>query len=500
MNSYRKLRIVVAGLFFVALTLLFLDFTGTAHRFLGWLAEVQLLPALLALNVGVVVVLLIATLLFGRLYCSVICPLGILQDGFARLGRRAKRNRYTYSKPKTVLRVVVLVLFVVLLVGGVGSLFTLLAPYSAFGRIVTNLLQPLWIWGNNLLALVAARMESYAFYSVEVWWKGLASLLTALVTLAVVGWLAWRNGRTWCNTICPVGTLLGFVSRFSLLRPVIDTEKCNGCKRCARNCKSACIDPTNHTIDMSRCVVCFDCLDSCSQGAITYRRRIKPVAEKTEVEQPAPKSSEKQGMSRRAFLTLSAAALGSTVVAQEKKKVDGGVATIIDKKIPNRKTPIAPAGALSARHLAQHCTACQLCVAACPNGVLRPSKGVMTLLQPELSYERGYCRPECTRCAEVCPTNAIEPITREEKSSIQIGHAVWVRENCLAASEGVACDNCARHCPTGAIQMVEPADGGRKIPAVDTERCIGCGACEYLCPSRPFSAIYVEGHETHRTL
>ncbi len=494
MNPYRKGRIVVATLVMAAITLLFLDFSGVAHRFLGWLAEVQLLPALLALNVGVVAVLVIATLLFGRLYCSVICPLGILQDGFARLGRRVKKHRYGYTRPKTVLRIAMLLLFVALLIGGVGSLFALLAPYSAFGRIASNLLQPLWIWGNNLLAAVAAHFDSYAFYTVEVWWKGAASLLTALVTLLVVGWLAWRNGRTWCNTICPVGTALGFLSRFSLLRPVIDTTKCNNCGLCARNCKAACINPETHTVDMSRCVVCFDCIDSCHKGAIGYRLRRAPKAAATET------SSEQQGMSRRAFLALSATMVGSAVVAQEKKKVDGGVATIVDKKIPNRKTPIAPAGARSAHHLAQHCTACQLCVSACPNSVLRPSKGMMTLLQPELSYERGYCRPECTRCSEVCPTDAIRLVTCEEKSSIQIGHAVWVRENCLAASEGVQCDNCARHCPTGAIQMVANPDGERKIPAIDTERCIGCGACEYLCPARPFSAIYVEGHETHRTL
>lgn len=188
------------------------------------------------------------------------------------------------------------------------------------------------------------------------------------------------------------------------------------------------------------------------------------------------------------------------VVARQQKKVDGGVAVILDKKVPVRKQPIVPAGALSARHLAQHCTACQLCISACPNGVLRPSDGVMTLLQPAMGYERGYCRPECTRCAEVCPTDAIRPTTREEKSSTQIGHAVWVRENCVAASEGVKCDNCARHCPAEAIVMVEQGEGVPKIPAIDTERCIGCGACEYLCPARPFSAIYVEGHEVHRTL
>ena len=193
-------------------------------------------------------------------------------------------------------------------------------------------------------------------------------------------------------------------------------------------------------------------------------------------------------------------AAATTLKAQE-KKVDGGLAVIEDKQIPHRNTPIVPPGAWSARHFAQHCTACQLCVSACPNGVLRPSTDLMKLMQPEMSYERGYCRPECTRCSDVCPTGAIRPIMVEDKSSTQIGHAVWVKKNCVVLTDGVACGNCARHCPVGAIQMI-PSEPGNpdslKIPAVNVERCIGCGACENLCPSRPFSAIYVEGHEMHR--
>ncbi|MDE6160064.1 MAG: 4Fe-4S dicluster domain-containing protein, partial [Muribaculaceae bacterium] len=148
-----------------------------------------------------------------------------------------------------------------------------------------------------------------------------------------------------------------------------------------------------------------------------------------------------------------------------------------------------------------HCTACQLCVASCPNGVLRPSTDPERLMQPESSYEHGYCRPECTECSNVCPARAILPLTREDKSSVQIGHAVWVKDNCVPLTDGVECGNCARHCPTGAIQMV-PSDhndeNSKKIPVVNEARCIGCGACENLCPARPFSAIYVEGHERHR--
>lgn len=129
--------------------------------------------------------------------------------------------------------------------------------------------------------------------------------------------------------------------------------------------------------------------------------------------------------------------------------------------------------------------------------------GLDKLMQPEMSYERGYCRPECAKCAEVCPTDAIHLTSLAEKSAVQIGHAVWIKENCICITDKMECGNCARHCPAGAIQMVpsDPEDEASiKIPVVNAERCIGCGACENLCPSRPFSAIYVEGHVMHRTV
>jgi len=190
-------------------------------------------------------------------------------------------------------------------------------------------------------------------------------------------------------------------------------------------------------------------------------------------------------------------------MAQQKKKVDGGLAAIEDKVSPKRNTPITPPGSLSAQNMARRCTACQLCVSQCPNGVLRPSTDLLKLMQPTMSFERGYCRPECNRCGSVCPTGAIRPITVADKSSTQIGHAVWIRKNCVPLTDGVECGNCARHCPAGAITMApsDPANPASvKIPILNAARCIGCGACENLCPARPFSAIYVEGHEVHRVI
>lgn len=203
----KKIRIVAALIFWIGVTLLFLDFTGLAARWLGWMAKLQFLPALLAGNVIVLIILILLTLLFGRLYCSVICPLGVMQDGFAALGRKSRRNRYSYSPAVSWLRYTMLGLLIVGIVLGAGSLFGLIAPYSAYGRIVGNLLQPIWIWCNNLLADWAVKHDSYAFYSVDVWIKSIASIVIAAATLIVLAVLAWRNGRTYCNTICPVGTV-----------------------------------------------------------------------------------------------------------------------------------------------------------------------------------------------------------------------------------------------------------------------------------------------------
>lgn len=491
----RKIRIVLAAVFFLGLSLLFLDFTGVIHHWLGWMAKVQALEAVLAINTVVIAVLVLLTLILGRIYCSVICPLGVMQDLFGWIGKRAKKNRYSYSPEKRWLRYTMLVVFIAPLVTGGGIIVQLLAPYSAFGRIMTMILQPVWKWGNNLLAAMAESMDSYAFYEVDVWLKSMPVLLIAALTLLMLLLLAWRNGRTYCNTICPVGTVLSFFSRFSLLKIHFDSDKCRNCSLCSKNCKAACIDYKTHTVDHSRCVTCGDCLDSCKFGALKYG--FSPKHKKTE------ENSTPADAGKRSFLVASAMVTTAAALAQEEKIVDGGFADLEDKVAPTRQTPLTPPGSLSDKNLSQRCTGCQLCVSECPNHVLRPSTDLMHLMQPTMSYERGFCRPECTRCSDVCPAGAIRPLDDIEKSSIQIGHAVWIKKNCIPVTKGVECGNCANHCPAGAIEMValdEEDEESPFVPAINESACIGCGACEYVCPSRPFSAIYVEGHEVHKTI
>lgn len=508
----RKIRTVLAIIFFLGITALFLDFSGVLHVWLGWMAKIQFLPAVMSTSFIIVAAILIFTLLFGRIYCSVVCPLGVMQDGFNYVARKVKKDRFRFIKENRWVRYPVLLVFVVLMIVGLNGIAILIAPYSAYGRIATNLLQPVYLWINNIFAGMAERAESYTFYHVDVWMKSGVSLIVAIATLVVVGFLSLRRGRTWCSTICPVGTVLGLVSRFSLFRPVIDQNKCRNCHKCEHICKASCIDIKHHTVDYSRCVACMDCISKCKFDAIHFentRFQLNP----TKIEMPVCMYGSPEVMSRRTFLATSAMVAGAATLHAQEKKVDGGLAAVQEKKIPSRDVPLKPAGSLSLKNFSTRCTACQLCVSECPNNVLRPSEKIETLMQPEMSFERGFCRPECTRCSEVCPAGAIRPITKEEKTDIHIGFAVVVPDNCVAYSHGEQCGNCARHCPSGAILMV-PRDGSSRpesaneqetkddesvvmVPAVNTDRCTGCGACEYLCPSRPFSAIFVQGRERH---
>lgn len=429
----RKIRILLAAVTFTLITLLFLDLTGSLHAWLGWLAKIQFWPAVLALNVAVVAGLLILTLIFGRIYCSVICPLGIMQDLISALHGRRKRNRFSFSPEKRWLRYGVLVVFLASCVAGINVIVSLLAPYSSYGRMVNSILRPVWTAGNNVLASLAERMDSYAFYSVDVWMRSLPTLIIAAVTFVIIAVLAWRGGRTYCNTICPVGTILSFFARFSWFKISIDSDKCVSCRLCEKNCKASAIDVKTGRIDYSRCVVCGNCIGKCNKDAIRYVHPAEAEARKAEAKHEGGNENGNVDSGRRSFLLGAAIATTAAALAQEKKKVDGGLAVIEDKVQPERATPI----------------------------------------------------------------------TREDKSSTQIGHAVWIKKNCVSVTDGVACGNCARHCPVGAITMIPlhpGTDSKLTIPAVNEARCIGCGACENLCPARPFSAIYVEGHEVHRTV
>ncbi len=451
MKALKVIRIILAALMLLGMTALLLDATGVLRHYLGWMPKVQLLPALLAGGFLLVSAVLVVTLQIGRFYCAVVCPMGIFQDLFVWAHKLlfGKKRPYRYRKPQNWLRYTVLALFVLLMVLGLGSVAALIAPYSAYARMVTN------IHGTGLVHWVA------------------------LITLVVIGVMSFGWGRLWCNTLCPVGAALSLVSRYRLFGIHIDESKCGGCRKCEKGCKAMCIDVDNKRVDHSRCVNCFNCLGECKVGAIEFSKL--PRKPRT----PREPSESNVDSSRRKFLATTVM-VGAAMAAQaQEQKMDGGLAAITGKQVPERKTPLKPAGAHGLKRFTSHCTACQLCVSQCPEKVLRPSTKLERLMQPEMNFADGYCRTACTRCGEVCPTGAILPVSKEEKTAVSVGVAVVLKENCIA------CGTCARHCPAAAISMV---DG---VPSVNETRCLGCGACEYYCPARPVTAIYVEGRENH---
>jgi polyferredoxin len=465
----KKTRVLLAALFFIGITLLFI---GIGHNWWGWMAKLQFLPSLLALNVGVIIGLILLTLLLGRIYCSVICPLGVFQDLIIwirrkgeKLFKKKKTHKFKYIGEHKWVRYGVLVLSIISIVVSGQMLIALIAPYSAYGRMIQS--------------IVAACSGSVTA----------ALLITGLLTLIIICVCAWMWGREYCNTICPVGTTLSLLSRFSLMRPVIDESSCINCGKCGRGCKAGCIDTKNHKIDYSRCVDCFDCIETCQEGAIKFKRVCGSKA-------CAPKADEPVDEGRRAFLVTSVV-VAASAAAHAQDHMHGGFAEVLDKKAPERSERIVPFGAGSVKSFYNHCTACQLCVSACPNHVLHPSSDLEHLLQPYMSFENGYCRPECNACSQVCPAGAIKPVTVEQKHAIRIGVAKVNLDLCLPAQGKDSCGNCAYHCPSGAIRMVRQPGSRNQIPSVVEDRCIGCGACENLCPSRPISAITVNGLSIH---
>lgn len=464
----RKIRIAAAALFFAGITLLFV---GIGHQWWGWMAKLQFLPSCMALNFAAIAFVLLLTLVFGRIYCSVICPMGVFQDLVIRVrkllspkGRKPKRH---FVKEPRIVRYGVLALVIVTALTFSQLLLTILAPYSAYGRMV-----------RSIVGL--SRGESLAP----------ALLITAAATLVVICVCAWIWGRGWCNTVCPVGSVLGLVSRFSLFKVSIDQSQCVSCRKCEKGCKSSCIDIDTHTIDHSRCVDCFDCLDSCPKGGIKFRFSLPRKAKTVPVTESVDKG-------RRAFMATTALVGGSLALGAQNKRLDGGLADVIDKTSPERSERLVPFGAESVKDFYDRCTACQLCVSNCPNGVLRPSTDIGHFLQPQMGYEKGWCRPECTTCSQVCPAGAIRPLKAEEKLTHKIGTAKVNLSLCLAAKDEAGCGNCSRHCPVGAVRMVKTDGYHRNIPVVAEAQCIGCGACEYLCPARPISAITVDGISVH---
>jgi ferredoxin len=502
-NLFKLIRIIIAIAVFIPVLLFFCDFTTVLPKSFSNLLRIQLVPAILSGSMLIVLFLSILTLLFGRIYCSVICPLGILQDVIARLTRggkkkNKKKRRYAYSKPFNILRYSLLTLCAGFLLFGMIEPLLLLDPYSNFGRIAANMFRPVILEGNNLINWIALKFNNYDFYHITIYTITALSFSIATIVFLVIGIMSFLRGRLFCNTICPVGSLLGLISRFSIFRIVMDESGCTGCKLCERSCKSQCINSKNKKVDSSRCVVCFNCLSKCKTNAINYRfawRKQSAVVAPKLADTATVHFEKEIGISRRSFLVTSTAIAATVPVlpawAQAKKELD-----------VSKLTPITPPGSKSLKHFKDRCTACYLCVAHCPSQVLRPAGfnfGIDYAFKPHMvCFEGHFCDYECLVCSEVCPNGAIGKLSAEEKKITQIGIAQFTLERCVVYNDRTSCGACAEHCPVKAVRM-EPYIGALTLPHVYPDLCIGCGGCESICPVKPIKAITIWANEEHKT-
>jgi len=533
----KTFRQVSAILFFVVLTFFFVDFTGVMPLRWHALAQLQILPLLLGGMVGGLVFWGVLTLLTGRVYCSVVCPLGVSQDIFSRIARWiVLRWRYKYNSITLRHRVLRYGFFLALLVGlivPVPIFVTLLDPYSTFGQIVSHWLYPLVLFGNNLVAAIAHAAGNYSVYFRPIHLSGTAMLVSA-VFFALIAYLSGRYGRWYCNSVCPVGTLLGLLSRFSLVRIRLN-ERCVGCMRCEAVCKGECIDIKHRKIDASRCVLCFNCIPACRKEAIFYSIKslgpqascLREAGERLSdpMQTGSPRTQGQAGSlrsqasvaSRRQWILVAAGlaiahwVLRFTPLAY----LFSGAARVsaaVPENLPSGTSrvsyelthPIFPPGGKEIKTFQRRCTGCHLCVSKCPAGILTPATteyGINGFLQPVVKFRHGFCNYDCTICTRVCPTHALQPLhSPEEKHQVQIGKVHFLQENCVVNTQGSNCGACGEHCPTGAVKMVPfgPSELYLTIPEVRPELCVGCGACEHICPVTPYKAIYIDGLSVHQ--
>ncbi len=497
----KKLRIAISLILFSAITCYFLDFAEILPNRFHVLAQVQLIPALIALNVIVVLFIFLLTLFFGRIYCSSLCPLGILQDITDLVAKRFHRKKkYPHFKEQKILRWAIVAVVIAAFIFGIHIVLNLLDPYSVFGRIATNIFKPVYLTGNNLIAAVGNHYNNYRFYQADIFIASVSSLVIAAVSFAVIIFLSYRYGRLYCNTICPVGTILGFIAKFSFFKIKIGGKGCNSCGLCEMKCKSSCIDAKTKEIDYSRCVTCFNCMEVCKKDALSYQFLPLSSGKKSETGAQGEVIDETKRKFISASVLLGVTTLQNVFGRKGKDSTDNIKEIFTSHNVAFKKIhPITPPGSVDVKRFNDSCTACQLCVNKCPSQVLQPTfteYGIIGMLQPALSFKHGYCNYHCTVCSEICPTKAIVEISKKEKNTLQIGQVKFIKENCVVVTDGTNCGACSEHCPTQAVSM-QPYKGDLNIPTIINELCVGCGGCEYICPVRPYRAIYVEGNPIH---
>jgi polyferredoxin len=437
----------------------------------------------------------VLTLLFGRVWCGWLCPLGTLLEWLS-----PRRTRTKAPSPPERWRILKhLVLFAILAAAVLGNqTLIFLDPITILTRTLATSIWPALRYG-----VVAAETFLYQFPALwgplDVIHNGVVQplfqevqpvfALTFLVALFFVGLVAlnWWAERFWCRYLCPLGGLLGLLSKLSLVRREV-SDDCALCARCTHQCPTGTIDPhDDFRSDAAECIVCFDCLTDCTPEGIGFRWQLIRWR---------PAQWREYDPTRRQVLATMGASLAGVALA--------GVEPITRRQ---PATLIRPPGAAQTvarnRALGTLCVRCGACVRVCPTQGLQPSLfegGVQNVLTPRLVPRLGYCSFGCSACGQVCPTGAIPPLALEEKQQTIIGLASINQDRCLPWAYEIPCIVCEESCPVAdkAITLDEAEtinDDGEVVllqrPRVIKDLCIGCGICEYQCPVGGESAIRV---------
>ncbi len=511
-KTAKRVRVFFSLSFLVLVTLIFTD---PWHRipliFPQYLTSLEIVPGLLKVIVvgGAVttcgfLLVIFVTFLFGRVYCSSVCPVGTVQDISIRIARMFnRRKRFEYSRsPQWLQYPILLALVLMVLFGSMMILGDLLEPFSNYGRLVTNFGVPLIVMLNNLVASILARFQIFSIYEIPLPQLEIGTLVFSFIFFATVIYISAAKGRFFCNSFCPAGALLSLISHVSLFRLGIVENQCDDCRACDKVCKAECVDSKTKRIDFGSCVGCFNCLRSCPKNGIKYVARYS-LRKKFKFSfsmhvWPNENHSTFALSSRRQLIRNIGIPATALLLAPGLVK-GGGIFYNRRSSHSDGRRAVSPPGSLSIDHFTAVCTACQMCVASCPTNVLRPSfleYGIAGMSQPLMDYEIAYCNYDCVICGDACPTGAILKKSVEEKKRIQIGKTTFTKDDCIVVSKKKDCAACSEHCPTKAVHTV-PYEGNLLLPEVDNEMCIGCGACEHVCPTTPKKAIRIVANAIH---
>jgi len=411
-----------------------------------------------------------------------LCPLGVFQDIAGALSRTLIRKKYYFHRNSKLFRYLIFVIVVSLFMLGVPALIGILDPYSIYVRGASRLLdQAIGAVTDNIAPLLK-NFNIYSYYSSDNF------SFPPVLILITIFFAAFFRGRLFCNTICPVGMILGCVSQAPIIRPAFK-DYCISCGKCEAVCKAECISVPNKHIDSSRCVMCGNCAVSCHIAAIDFSKRgIEYNNEK--------RKTIKSMASMALFIAL-------PLIAAKKLLMNAtALSAFSEKFIKNDSHPQIPPGAMSWARLMDKCIGCHACIKRCPSKVLEPAGiqyGINGVLKPVLNFDKGFCQYDCVVCSQTCPFGAIMPIDANEKHRIQAGIASYIRELCVITTSEERCGACAEHCPTGALEMIPDEVSHIPIPTIIQKLCVGCGACEHMCPVIPQKAIYVNPLAVHQT-